>query len=304
MRIMRAKNVDSPPLTLDRFHRWCNGTLLKPKLDADSRLKPISINTANNWLTKQLGFSYRSHTKSIYYDGHEREDVVRDRMEKMVILKVLEEVTVHFGGINCEDVHWPLLHPGEPPLVWVSQDECAYHSNDDVKSEWAEDGKGLSIKQKSRGSLLMVSMFITELHGLLECTPAQRDEYILKHPQSHMAAKFAAEPSWNGSSMLILEPGAAAGKDKYFDAEQLMEQTKLAKPLVRRPAGGCTTQLSMGHAPLPHTRWRSSPSGCLLPHARLSGSLTTALGMAHMPRRLCFRTMLIRGPIGRAASRQ
>jgi hypothetical protein len=23
MRIMRAKNVDSPPLTLDRFHRWC-----------------------------------------------------------------------------------------------------------------------------------------------------------------------------------------------------------------------------------------------------------------------------------------
>ena len=144
------------------------------------------------------------------------------------MLKVLEEVTVTFAGKNCELTQWPQLHPGEPPLVWVSQDESAYHSNDDVKSEWAEEGKGLTIKQKSRGSLLMVSMFVSELEGILRCTVQQRDAYISAHPDCCMAAKLQAKPDWDGSSTLILEPGAAPGKDKYFDADQLQEQTKLA----------------------------------------------------------------------------
>ena len=217
----------TPTLTVHSFCRWCNQSLLKPQLDSDSRLKPIHVTTALMWL-QRLGFKYKSHSKSIYYDGHEREDVVRDRMEKLVMAKVLEEVTVHFGGVNCDEVRWPLLHPGERPVVWVSQDESAFHSNDDLASEWAEEGKGLQIKQKSRGSLLMVSAFISELHGILRCSAAERDAYITHHPNSHMAARLAAEPLWDGSSTIIIEPGAAEGKDKYFDAEQLMEQTKLA----------------------------------------------------------------------------
>ena len=140
--MLRAKNVDSPPLTVRLFCKWCNETLLKQHFEKDSRLKPIHETTARSWLLA-LGFKYKSHSKSIYYDGHEREDVVRDRMEKLVMAKVLEEVTVHFGGVNCNEVHWPLLHPGERPVVWVSQDESAFHSNDDVASEWAEEGKGL-----------------------------------------------------------------------------------------------------------------------------------------------------------------
>ena len=227
LRMLRAKNVDTPALTVSTFCTWVNGTLLKAKLDADDSLSPIKLRTASNWL-HSLGFKYKSHSKSIYFDGHEREDVTRDRSEKLVMAKVLEEVTVWFDGENCEIVVWPLLHPGEPPVVWVSQDECAYHSNDDVKSEWAEEGKGLQIKQKSRGSLLMVSAFLSELHGVLRCTTAERDAYISKHPSSAMAAKLAANPGWSGSSTIMIEPGAAPGKDRYFDAEQLMDQTKVA----------------------------------------------------------------------------
>ena len=188
---------------------------------------PITSRTANNWL-HTLGFHYKSHTRSIYFDGHERADVVKDRMERLAMLKATEEVTVTFAGKHCEQVCWPLLHPGEQPLTWVSQDESAYHSNEDNSHEWCEDGKGASLKQKSRGSLLMVSMFISEYAGVLRCTREERDAFIAAHPDSSMAAKLAAEPNWNGSSTLLLEPGAAAGKDKYFDAEQLMEQTKLA----------------------------------------------------------------------------
>ena len=43
-----------------------------------------------------------------------------------------------------------------------------------------------------------------------------------------MAAKLAAQPAWDGSTTLTLEPSAAPGKDKYLDAEHLLVQTKLA----------------------------------------------------------------------------
>ena len=210
-----------------RFRIWCNSVLLEQKLEADPRLKKIGHATALAWLEK-LGFSFCAHTKSIYYDGHERDDVVMDRAEKLAMLKALEEVTVHFSGANCEVVVWPELFPLERPVVWVSQDECAFHSNDDRPAEWVENGKGLQIRQKSRGSLIMASAFVSELSGILKCTNEQRDAYILTNEAPAMKAKLAINPAWNGSSTLILEPGAAAGKDKYFDAEQLHEQTKLA----------------------------------------------------------------------------
>eukprot|EP00966_Prymnesium_polylepis_P165513 3826346-Prymnesium_polylepis.1 len=71
---------------------------------------------------KSLGFSYERHKKGMYFDGHERADVVVDRDEKMVMLQVLAEVLVTFEGPECETVVWPSgLQPGEPPLVLVSQ---------------------------------------------------------------------------------------------------------------------------------------------------------------------------------------
>ena len=253
----QARTAGEMPLTTLHFWRWCNDTLLHDLLQANAARKPISLSTASRWLVK-LGFLYRKHTKTIYFDGHEREDVVQDRMEKLVMLKVcsppcsscpqrmhhpipshptpthptptlpqvLEEVTVTFRGRDCEDTVWPLLHPGERPVVRVSQDESTFHANDDCPGEWCEKGRGMSIKKKSRGGFIMVSMFISELQGRVRCRQEQMRAYIALHPESHMAAKLKATPSWDGDSMLLLEPGA--GKvDKWFDAEQLMEQTKL-----------------------------------------------------------------------------
>lgn len=188
-----------------------------------------------------------------------------------MVLNVLEEVTVIFVGRNCEDVRWPVLHPGEPPIVWVSQDESAFHADDDTKSKcWAEDGKGLSRKQKSRGSLLMVSVFISELYGVLKCTPAQRDAYIA---DSHMAAKVSAQPSWNGSTVLILEPGTAPGKDRYFDKEQLIEQTKLAMEVfeathLHPPAGHTIRRVAEANHRTQHIPHRSKRYGCPQHRAR------------------------------------
>lgn len=89
-------------------------------LAADSTLRPISEATAKVWL-HTLGFSYERHRKGMYYDGHERSDVIIHRTELLVMLAVLEEVTVVIGGEDCEEVFWPDLHPGEAPLIRVVQ---------------------------------------------------------------------------------------------------------------------------------------------------------------------------------------
>ena len=108
------------PLPCPRFLKYCNEELLKDALAADPTRKEISADTAKSWL-HTLGFSYERHRKGMYFDGHERADVIIHRSELLVMLAVLKEVTVEICGEDCEEVIWPDLHPGEAPLVLVVQ---------------------------------------------------------------------------------------------------------------------------------------------------------------------------------------
>ena len=135
------------------------------------------------------------------------------------------QVTVTFAGRNCEHVVWPDLQPEEQPLVYVVQDEMAVHANDDCPWEWHEEGK-MSLKKKDRGGLAMVSEFLSELGGRLRCSDAEAQAYAALHPDSRIAALVSG--SKRVEARLILQPGAAAHKDDYFDNKQLLEQTKLA----------------------------------------------------------------------------
>lgn len=72
----------------------------------------------------------------------------------------------------------------------------------------------MSLKQKSRGPLLMVSDYVSQLNGRLRCTRVERDAYVAEFPDSEMARRIRADTSWQAQSRLIIEPGAGAGKDK------------------------------------------------------------------------------------------
>ena len=100
----RQKNSSEAPLTVDKFEGWVNGTLLKELLEEDPKREKVDRKTCYEWLAR-LGFSFKNHSKSLYYDGHERADVVKDRHEKLAMLKILEEVTVTYVGRDCKEVH-------------------------------------------------------------------------------------------------------------------------------------------------------------------------------------------------------
>ena len=152
-----------PNLTAEMFRMW-----VKSEYNCD-----ISGETARRWL-HSLGFRQVNHQKGIYFDGHEREDVVEYRKS---FVEKLEEL----DNRRCKyEDHTPVLQPGEKPLIIVHHDESTYFANADQSHYWADDSTTI-LKQKSLGQAIMVSDFIEEAStDFLHYGKSKRD-YSLKH---------------------------------------------------------------------------------------------------------------------------
>ena len=91
--------------------------------------KPISISTARRWLRSE-GFRYTSFKKGLYYDGHDRPDVVMYRQE----------------------VFLPEMKKHSDRLVRYSHDEMTVQANDSAGKSWVfEDQHQLRKKGVGRG---------------------------------------------------------------------------------------------------------------------------------------------------------
>ena len=116
----------------------------------------ICEETAQTWLL-QLGFSRLHHQKGVFFDGHERDDVVAYRNEFLN----MEEFDKK--SITC-DGNIPTLTNGEKPLIRVVHDECTYYANSDQTYFWGDNETNF-LKQKSLGASIMVSDFVDEVSG-------------------------------------------------------------------------------------------------------------------------------------------
>ena len=115
----------------------------------------IHDSTARRWLFK-LGFSRIHHQKGVYFDGHDRDDVVKYRntfLEKM-------------GELDNKSLtrNRPELGAGERPLIRVVHDESTFYANSDQSFFWGDDQTNV-LRQKSLGASIMVSDFIDEIAG-------------------------------------------------------------------------------------------------------------------------------------------
>jgi hypothetical protein len=120
----------------------------------------IRARTARRWL-KKMCFTYKDAKKDVYFDGHEREDVVKYRNE--VFLKTWQESSRRFV-IFKEDGSWekpPGLQPGEKPLVLVTHDESTFNANDGKHRLWLKNGeRPLRPKGKGKG-IISTGMTVT-----------------------------------------------------------------------------------------------------------------------------------------------
>ena len=122
-----------------------------------------------------LGFCYVKYTKG-YVDGHEREDVVKDRRLFLEKMKILE--STHLPPPPCSDGVHPYTigtNNASRHLVTIYHDESAFHANEGRTSGWTVKGKQ-PLLPKGKGRGLMVSDFIEEHGGFLQLTDEEVDD--------------------------------------------------------------------------------------------------------------------------------
>ena len=67
-------------LTVHSFCEWLNAVLLVSETLEPGFPRRVSVETARHWL-HELGFKVLTSKKGCFVDGHEREDVVKDRQK-------------------------------------------------------------------------------------------------------------------------------------------------------------------------------------------------------------------------------
>ena len=117
----RAHRRGEPNLTANMFLGWIQETY---HVD-------VCAETARLWL-HNLGFSQTHHHKGMYFDGHERDDVVQYRHKFVQKLDDLDR--------RCEyGNHPPQLLENEKPIVIVHHDKSTFYANADQSSYWGDD---------------------------------------------------------------------------------------------------------------------------------------------------------------------
>ena len=137
-----------PNLTLQQFVVW-----VKEKYGVE-----VCTSTASLWL-HDMGFLHKQFSKGVYFDGHERADVVRERESYLAALSSYS----HRMWI----AHSPAPDPACRPVIQVFHDESTFYANADQSFHWT-DGSKQALKQKSLGQAIMVSDFVEEVGGFLE----------------------------------------------------------------------------------------------------------------------------------------
>ena len=149
-----------PNLTISKFTEWVTSTY-KYNLHQE---------TARRWLY-DLGFSRVHHQKGVYFDGHDRSDVVTYRNDFLDKMEKFDRKSIIYDGIV------PELEEGDRPLIRVVHDESTFHTNCDQSYFWGDESTNV-LRQKSLGAAIMVSDFINEKNGFVHSDTEEARVYL------------------------------------------------------------------------------------------------------------------------------
>jgi len=185
-----------------------------------------------------MGFTYGEVRKSVYIDGHEREDVMVDRRD--VFLPLWDSLVPRMVKFEA-DGSWAVpdtLPLGEKAIVFITHDESTFNANDGKRRIWKGEGKQ-PLRAKSRGKGIMVLGFLT-LGGRLKVLDTVSDEELLRDP---MWPKHGETPIRD--AMEFLEHG----KNNYWTGEKMVHHTmQIALPIFRVAFPGCQALFAFDNA--------------------------------------------------------
>jgi hypothetical protein len=185
----------------------------------------ISLVTARRWLRSE-GFRFISFKKEVYFDGHERADVVAYRQN--VFLPEMEKhwhrlVHYEMGDVDKEsETHGNYI---EKRLVLVAQDEMTAQANDSAPKSWVFE-KEHRLRKKGPGRGLHQSDVICSTVGWLQ-DASQTMEYGKNY-----------EGYWNGEMFVnqieVCSHTITYSKSQSYDRPELFQPLRqLTAPDIR-----------------------------------------------------------------------
>ena len=119
------------------------------------------------------GFTWSEHRKAIYYDGHERPDVIKDRKERFIpAMLAIRDCLIQYQVGAVDIAVEPDIQSRangvlvKPRLVLVAHDKMVAQAHDGQRWSWLLNGESL-IKKKGPGRGLHQSDFICSTVGWL-----------------------------------------------------------------------------------------------------------------------------------------
>ncbi|KAI7964836.1 hypothetical protein MJO29_002934 [Puccinia striiformis f. sp. tritici] len=168
--------------------------------------RTICRDTSTRWMLK-LGYRPQEYRKGLYFDGHERPDVLEARK------KYIEDFDLHrqrsriYEGDKLDTappVSAAALANGKE-TVFVYHDESTIHAKEKPKSAWLLPGTR-ELRSKNAGRLIHISDFILETTGRLRLLKEQLQGTTIE----------------SNDAATIIYPGSTG--DKWWDMEQLCHQ--------------------------------------------------------------------------------
>jgi hypothetical protein len=172
-----------------------------PKLTGHIKKETISEKTCRNYM-HFWGYKYDEKKKGVYYDGHERPDVVEYRKEWLKRMFEYKKSMKDFDGGMLDVVLEPQLKPEEKEIVQVTHDECHFYANDGQRKIWMKKDEDI-LRSKHIGCSIMVSAFLCPCHGLLQLSDEQLQvNPHIEHKEAVVLRSIQSDGYWKSEHML------------------------------------------------------------------------------------------------------
>ena len=180
--------------------RYIEETLF-PKLVSHIKKDTISEKTCRNYM-HLWGYKYDERKKGVYYDGHERPDVVKYKKEWLERMFEYQKYMKVFNSNMLDVVLEPQLKPEEKELVQVTHDECHFYANDGQQKIWMKDDEDI-LQSKHIGRSIIVSAFLCSCHGLLRLSDEQiQANPHIKNKEAFVLRSIQMDGYWKSEHML------------------------------------------------------------------------------------------------------
>ena len=162
---------------------------------------------------KNWGYKWKKNKKRPFFEGHEREDVVKHRSE---VVNYFLDRKDHYWVVDPETNNW--IEPKEKPAIKIFHDEVHHGSNEQSPRRWVKEGAEPFIS-KGRGRGIMISEFLVAhpSGSSFSLNEEEWKEATEKYPSLLEDHGIRYEPRTCIGSII-------PGQEGYFDSDSVLNQ--------------------------------------------------------------------------------